>query len=248
MGNPGDDNPHTEDRHAHAFKACASADATKTMSDCDRTRAFGSIVRPYRPSHVRVPISSPGCILILSALTFMPAADLAQADPQNIQPAAWVAHDLSIDLHYLPRHYSCDELWQKFHDVLLVLGARPDLKIITTRCERSSRSPSVRLQFSSPELVKRTSARGTAIGAAAATIRLDAGHPASLNDTDCELMRQIKDRLLAPVSQRIVSFNLACSAPPSRRGRFNVSVQALQAVNSTARVAEEPHPLPKQLE
>jgi hypothetical protein len=187
-------------------------------------------------------------MLILSALTPMLAAGLAQADPQTVQPAAWVAHDLSIDLHDLPRRYSCDDLWHKFHDVLLVLGARPDLKILTARCERASRSPSVRLQFSSPEFVKRASTRGIGIDAAAATIRLEPGHPASLNDADCELMRQIKDRLLALVSQRIVSFNLACSAPPSRRGRFNVSVQALRPVNSGARVAEERHPLPKQLD
>ena len=193
-------------------------------------------------------MKSPGCMLILSALTPMLAAGLAQADPQTGQPAAWVAHDLRIDLHDLPRRYSCDDLWYKFHDVLLVLGARPDLKILTARCERGSRSPSVRLQFSTPEFVKRTSTRGIGIDAAAATIRLEPGHPASLNDADCELMRQIKDRLLAPVLQRIVSFNLACSAPPSRGGRFNVSVQALKPVNSRARAAEDRDAPPKRLD
>jgi hypothetical protein len=187
-------------------------------------------------------------MLIVSALTLILAAGLAQADPQTVQPAAWVVHDLSIDLHYLPRRYSCDDLWYKFHDVLLVLGARPDLKILTARCERGSRSPSVRLQFSTPEFVKRTSTRGIGIDAAAATIRLEPGHPASLNDADCELMRQIKDRLLAPVLQRIVSFNLACSAPPSRGGRFNVSVQALKPVNSRARAAEDRDAPPKRLD
>jgi hypothetical protein len=212
----------------------------------DRALAPG---RPMRPaSHAHLPMNSLGCLLILSVLTSMPATGLAQAAPQTVQPAAWVSHDLSIDLHYLPRSYSCDDLWRKFHDVLLVLGARPDLKILTTRCERSSRSPSVRLQFSTPEFVKRTSAREIRIDAAPATIRLESGHPASLNDADCELMRQIKDRLLALVSQRIVSFNLACSAPPSRRGHFNVSVQALQPVNSSARVAEKRDALPKQLD
>jgi hypothetical protein len=189
-------------------------------------------------------MKSPCYLLILSALSML-AGGLAQAAPQTGQPAAWVAHDLRIDLHDLPRRYSCDDLWYKFRDVLLALGARPDLKILTARCELASRSPSVRLQFSTPEFVKRTSTRGMDIDAAAATIRLEPGHPASLNDADCELMRQIKDRLLAPVSQGIVSFNLACSAPPSRRGRFNVSVQALKLVNSHARVAEERDPLPK---
>jgi hypothetical protein len=186
-------------------------------------------------------------MLILAALTSMLALGSAQAAPQAAQPAAWVAHSLSIDLHDLPRRYSCDDLWYKFHDVLLVLGARSDLKILTVRCERASRSPSVRLQFSMPELVKPTSTRGMVIDAAAATIRLEPGHPASLNEADCELMRQIKDRLLAPMSQRVVSFKLACSAPPWRGTRFNVSVQTLKALDSSARVAEEREPLFKRL-
>ena len=130
---------------------------------------------------------------------------------------------------------------------LLVLGARPDLEILTVRCERGSRSPSVRLQFSMPELVKPTSTPGIVIDAAAATSRLEPGHPASLNDADCELLRQMKDRLLAPLSQRALTFNLACSAPPSRRARFNVSVQTLKLFDSHARVAQEREPPLKRL-
>jgi hypothetical protein len=106
----------------------------------------------------------------------------------------------------------------------------------------------VRLQFSSPEFVQHISTGNTGVDAAAAIIRLESGHPPSLKDADCELMRQIKNKLLAAVSQRIVSFNLACFALPSGRGRFNVSVQALRPVNSGARLADERHSLPKRLE
>jgi hypothetical protein len=185
--------------------------------------------------------------LILLALTAL-VAGLEPAGAQTAQPAAWVAHDLSIPLHDLPRPYSCDDLWSKFHDVLLLLGARPDLKVLTQRCERGSRSPTVRLQFATPELVKQTGPLGVDVNAAAAIVRLGPGHPASLNDADCDLMRQVKDRLLAPVSQRILSFNLACNAPPGRRGSFNVSVQALQPLNERARVAEDRTPLRKRLD
>jgi hypothetical protein len=181
-------------------------------------------------------------MLISAALTSLLAHGSVQAAAQASQPAAWVARDLNIDLHNLPGRYSCDDLWHKFHDVLLVLGARPDLKVLTVRCERGARSPSVRLQFSMPDLVKPTAARGTVIDAAAATVRLEPGHPASLNEADCELLRQMKDRLLAPLSLRVVSFNLACSAPASRGAHFNVSVQTLMPLDSRARVAEEHDP------
>ena len=69
--------------------------------------------------------------------------------------------------------------------------------------------------------------------------RLEPGHPGSLSGADCELLRQIKDGLLAPLSQRVVSFNLACSAQPSTGARFNLSVQMLHPLDGGARVAEQ---------
>jgi hypothetical protein len=190
-------------------------------------------------ARIHMKFHSSKMMLILTALTPMLTAGLALAAPLTAQPAVWVAHDLSVDLHNLPQRYSCDDLRHKFRDVLLVLGARPDLKVLTVRCELGSRSPSVRLQFSMPELVERTAKRGTVVDAAAAIVRLEPEHPASLYAADCELMRQIKDRLLAPMSQRVTSFNLACSAPPSRGARFSLSVQTLQPLDRGARVAEE---------
>ena len=178
-------------------------------------------------------------MLILSALGPLLATGLARADPHTVQPAAWIARDVSIDLRNLPKSYSCADLWQKFHDVLLVLGARPDLKILTARCEQASRSPIVHLQFSLPKFVAGTATRATGIDAAAVTVRMEPGHPASLSDGDCELMRQIKDRLLAPLSLHVVSYNMACTAPPSWRGSFNMSVQTVQPASSGARVAEK---------
>ena len=200
--------------------------------------ADGSKRAEYR-SEMYMKLHSSRMMLTLTALTPTLTAGLALAAPLTAQPAAWVVHDLSIDLHNLPQRYSCDDLQHKFRDMLLVLGARPDLKVLTARCELGSRSPSVRLQFSMPELVERTAKRGIVVDAAAATVRLEPGHPASLNAADCELMRQIKDRLLAPMSQRVMTFNLACSAPPSRGARFSLSVQTLQPLDGGTRVAEE---------
>ncbi len=181
--------------------------------------------------------------MLLIALTPVLTARLALASPLTAQQAFWVAHDLRVDLHNLPRRYSCDDLQHKFRDVLLALGARPDLRVLTERCELGSRSPSVRLQFSSPELVDRVPKRGMAVDAAAVVVRLEPGHPASLYAADCELVRQIKDRLVASMSQRAMSFNLACSAPPSGRARFNLSVQTLQVLGGARVAAEREFPL-----
>jgi hypothetical protein len=172
---------------------------------------------------------------------------LALATPLTAPPATWVGHDLNVDLHNLPQRYSCDDLRRKFRDVLLVLGARPDLKVSTARCEMGSRSPSVRLQFSMPQLGDRPAKPGSVVEAAATIVRLEPGHPDSLSAVDCELMRQIKDRLLAPLSQRVVSYNLACLAAPSRGARFNLAIQVLQPIDGGARVADDRDLAPKRL-
>ena len=178
--------------------------------------------------------------LILSAWTAMFAIGVALAAPPaaqsaGSQPATWVAHDINLNLYNLPRSYFCDELRQKFRDVLLVLGARPDANVLTSRCELGSRSPSVRVRFSMPEISESTVKGGTAVEAAATLVRLEAGHPASLEATDCELLRQIKDGLLAPISHQVTTFNLACSAPSSKGARFNLSVRTLQPLMAVAR-------------
>lgn len=161
------------------------------------------------------------------------------AQPPTNPSAAWVAHDINVRLYNLPRSYSCDDLRQKFRDVLLVLGARPDLDVLTSRCELGSRSPSVRVRFSMPETIESTANHATVVEVSTAVVRLEPGRPVSLDATDCELMRQIKDGLLAPISQHVTTFNLACSAPSSKGARFNLSVRTLQPVVDGVRVADE---------
>jgi hypothetical protein len=185
--------------------------------------------------------------LVLSAWTALFAPGLALAAPPTAQPptdflATWVAHDINVDLYNLPRSYSCDVLREKFRDVLLALGARQDADVLTARCEPGSRSPRVRVRFSMPEIVERTAKQGAAVEASAALVRLEPGHPVSLDATDCELMRQIKDGLLTPTSQHVMTFNLACSAPPSKWPRFSLSVRTLQPLASGVRVADERDP------
>src|SRR6201999_2393691 len=108
----------------------------------------------------------------------------------------------------------------------LAMGARPDVKILVYRCERGlpdgkARSPRAQLQFSMPELLTPSQSRWAQLQAVTTTVRLGPGHPASLLSGDCELLRQMKDGLLESLSQRVVSFNLACAASHSTRWPFD---------------------------
>ncbi len=153
----------------------------------------------------------------------------------------WAHHDLIIDLHDLPTRYSCDDLWYKFRDVLLAVGARPDIQILVYHCTGKPgsppRAPSVHLRFSTPELVRGAQARWADLEAAPETVRLSPGNPASLRASDCELMRQIKDGLLAQLAERIVRVDLSCETPGPTRWPFNVTVQTLAPVYATPHVA-----------
>jgi hypothetical protein len=197
--------------------------------------------------HVKLNLSALTCSLIAASAATWSAPTVA-TQPAG-QPAAWRHHDLIVSLHDLPKQYSCDDLWYKFRDLLLALGARQDSTILVYQCGKRAgdlaRSPSVHLQFSTPELLAHSQAGWADITAEQQTIRLSPGQPASLRDSDCELMREIKDELLPETAERIVSFDLACPASQPGHWPFSVTVQAVTPINGNPRVAARADALPK---
>jgi hypothetical protein len=63
------------------------------------------------------------------------------------EPAEWMPHDMIVKLRDLPKRYSCNDLWYRSRDVLLAIGARPNVQILTHRFESAlgpnARSPRV---------------------------------------------------------------------------------------------------------
>jgi len=178
--------------------------------------------------------------LVVCVLSLLAGAASVAAPAQVGRPAIWTSHDLIVGLDHLPKLYSCDDLWYKFRDVLRAIGARSDMRILPYRCGRRlgslAYSPQVHLHFSIPQTLSRTQASLADLNAAPRTVRLEPGHPASLDASDCELLRQMKDGLLAALPDRIVSFHLACDGPTTR-APFSVSIEALTPVEGQARVA-----------
>jgi len=181
-----------------------------------------------------------GVLLILTTLTgaAAPAAQAAPTPPGQL--AVWTPHDLIVGFEHLPKLYSCDDLWYKFRDVLRALGARPDMRILTYQCGKQvgelAYSPQVQLHFYIPQVVGKSEARWADLHVITKTVRLGPGHPASITPSDCELLLQMKDYLLAALPDRVLNFNLACGAPTTR-WPFGVSVQTLTPVPGQARVA-----------
>jgi hypothetical protein len=164
-----------------------------------------------------------------------------------VQAARWQQKRLSIRLYNLPKRYSCSELERKFEAVLLELGARSDAKIQAHRCERRlgaiAFSPSVNLQFWAPQATAAVDERSANIRAVRKSIHLQPGTPSSLDSSDCQLLRQIKDTLIPSLpSDRTGNFRLACQAPaPEHYPAFRITVDALLLVPAQVRVAGGPN-------
>ena len=170
-------------------------------------------------------------VVLLFSLAALPARAVAGAAPTK--PAVWFAHDMIVDLQDLPRRYSCDDLWYRFRDVLLSIGARQDMQIFPYQC--NTRSPRVHLQFSLPKTVSGAEVKYASLQAGSETIRLEPGRPRSLAASDCALLQQIKDTLLPALPVRVVSYRLTCAAPNSSHRRFYLSVQALSPASQSPR-------------
>jgi hypothetical protein len=179
-------------------------------------------------------------LLFASALSTLTAWASATTPVPVGEPAAWTAHDLIVRFEHLPKIYSCDDLWYKFRDVLRTIGARPDLSILAYQCGQRlgsmAYSPQVRLHFYIPQALGPAQAQWADLNAEPRTVRLEPGHPTSITVSDCELLRQMKDQLLAALPDRVPKFNLACESPATR-WPFSVSVEVLTPVAGQGRVA-----------
>jgi len=151
-----------------------------------------------------------------------------------------------VRLQDLPKRYSCDDLWYKFHDVLLALGARADMRILAYRCEKSltpeqARAPSVELNFYLPQALPGTERQWANVSAVQRIVELQPGKPGKpgkIDAADCELLRQIKSGLLPLIPVKVRDYRLACAAPFEGKPPFDLTVQALEPAKApAARVA-----------
>jgi len=182
--------------------------------------------------------------LVVSALLASVAAAHAAvpAHPSSdaaAQPAAWLQHDLIVSLHNLPKTYSCNDLWYKFRDVLLEIGARADYKILPYDCD--SRSPQVQLNFMLPQALAPAQKQYADLNATPKTVELQPGKPSTLKASDCDLVSQMNSYLFPAIPLKVVSAQLECKATGKPKP-FEMSIAALTPIEqpSPALAAEPP--------
>ena len=186
-------------------------------------------------------IAASGCALALAGLCAIGPAAAGDggaggaAGPAAAKPALWRTYDMIVNLHDLPRTYTCDQLWYEFHGILLRLGAWPySISILPYHCSPNAsgslRSPDVQVGFQLPFFLHGVAAKSAPAKAVERTISLSAGKPDTLHPADCQIMQQISHTLLASLPVRLEDQPFDCSAPPRLAGNFSVTVTLPVAV------------------
>ena len=173
-----------------------------------------------------------GCLLVLALWSGVAGAATGDS-------TGWVSHSAVVRLSDLPRHYSCDDLQSRLRDLLLALGARPDMEIQASECGfgPADYSPRVNIQVSTPSQLLAAPLAAASSDPKSRTVRLAPGQLSSWGAADCELMRQLKDKLLPQLGVKTVAFSLACQASAVNSEHYRVIVQLPNASSDSAKVA-----------
>jgi hypothetical protein len=156
--------------------------------------------------------------LTLVAATGVQASTTSAASSMAV-PAQWRTYDILVSFRDLPRTYSCDDLWYKFRDVLLQLGARAYMTLTPYDCGYvgggEARSPSVEAKFELPQPLHGAATRYADVAARNDTVHFEPGSPPSLHAQDCELVKQLQGTLLAALPLRVSASAYHCRAAPA---------------------------------
>jgi len=148
-------------------------------------------------------------------------------------PGVWQEHKVDLTYMGFTSHYSCDGLQSKLEVLLRQLGARADAKVSAFGCDRGFGTPSLfpRATMNFATLQPADAGTSTADATAAATVpgvwravQLAPHRPFTLEDGDCELMEQFRDKVLPLFATRDKQLTLTC-VPHEDIGPFSLQMQ-----------------------
>jgi hypothetical protein len=166
---------------------------------------------------------------LASAQQVAPSADAAAT-----VNAAWVEHDLQFTFMGITAYYSCDGMRDKVRWILEQLGARPGFKLTTRGCPRANgpeTAPGLRIVAALPA----AASPGTAGEFPARPRRVQFRSSFTSNDLqdgDCELMEQLRDKVFVPMGAKLVEDNTRCVPHQEVIGAVDMTLEVLEPVRT----------------
>lgn len=198
-----------------------------------------------------------GCLLIAAVLIVDAGAaeqNQTQTSAQAPVQAIWKQQEINFYFQSFTTFYSCRSLADKVKRLLVALGASPDTRVRSNSCDGDeiARMPYLRIKVMSPveatpaalaELEKTRSTRELTArvrGERAADasdqfpaqwkrVSLSRGH-FDLEPGDCDLIDQLKRRILPKLAARIVRDDMQCTPNQLSLGQPRLEVEVLAEV------------------
>jgi hypothetical protein len=172
----------------------------------------------HRRASARFVLIGTLCLAVIAVGGGVAGAASPASPATDVQTARWVAKQLRFTYMGFTTHYSCDGLSDQVRSVLLQLGARPrDLKVHPVGCVRNlgrpEPSPSVEANFSVLEPIAgkgAASAGGASLAAHWRTVDVMLARSALDQAGQCELLEQVRQRIVPLFSTRNVRFRSNC--------------------------------------
>jgi len=183
----------------------------------------------------------------LAALACTAWADTSPGKPAS-ESAVWTPRQTQFIFLGFTAHYSCDGLADKMRQVLLKLGARPDLQVSPMPCGtpfgRPDPFPGVTVKMNVLQPVHGTDASAGAVPAH--WVMVDVNSALSKDPLaqsgQCELLEQIKQSILPQFAVRNVRYKSTCVPHQLDVGGTQLQAEVLVADNPRAAVEGAPAP------
>jgi hypothetical protein len=201
----------------------------------------------YRRSPVPVTSAAMAlAALLLSATTLAqaPAAPApAPAAPAESAPPAWAVwtpKELRFVYMGFTSHYSCDGLADKVRSIVLQLGARPDLKVRPVPCSGTLGRPTefpgvtVNMNVLVPWDASSANAAATPVPAHWKLVEISTDRDPLREAGDCELIEQVKTRVLPLFAARNVEYHSTCIPNQLQVGGTQLKAEVLIADDQQA--------------
>lgn len=178
--------------------------------------------------------------LFLLSGTVLAAAPKSGQPAQSSEPegyAVWTPKELRFVYQGFTTKYSCDGLRDKVRAVLLKLGARKDLQVTPTPCSASLGTPTVfpgvtiKMHVLETANGKEYDPAVPPVPARWKSVDLTSSRDAIDSAGDCELIEQIKARILPLFTTRNVSYSSNCIPYQLSVGGTHLKAEVLVAAN-----------------